>query len=501
MDLQKNSMLCYQQVLDITHCQEETLEAIVPDACPDIARIISVNGQICLKEKQVADGQISISGQVETTVLYQPDQGGILEKINLRLPYKTQIAAELLTNGDEVFVMPTLLHGEARVLNPRKILVRVDIMLEISGFQCHSLVLSCGVEGAAAQHIEERMSIKEIRPLGSVQSKHFTFDETIPLQGGGNLEELLSIRLFPTCTESKLIGNKLIFKGETDVQVMYLDDQDHLMHSRHSLLFSQIMEVEDMGESGSSSVQVVLESFYVKPTSDGSRSLDLTIDCIAQATVRGETRLELLEDAYSTTHFLTVEKEEYTLVTVAEEFVHPLPQRHIFETERQVQVVEDSFVSTNKVTQTREGEQLTFECDITLTLLCCDQEGEYHSLEFSHTIQHSTEAPSHAVCCCRCQCVGEIFATPTGGGIELRFTPQFIYTLVEGTPISAVSSASIGEPREKGNTSVVLRLPQQGETLWDIAKSYGTTTTQIIQANQLEDELPIGKMLLIPSLR
>ena len=49
---------------------------------------------------------------------------------------------------------------------------------------------------------------------------------------------------------------------------------------------------------------------------------------------------------------------------------------------------------------------------------------------------------------------------------------------------------------------MVLRLPVQGEGIWEIAKAYGTTMEEIIQANELEgEELPLGKMLLIPGIR
>ena len=55
---------------------------------------------------------------------------------------------------------------------------------------------------------------------------------------------------------------------------------------------------------------------------------------------------------------------------------------------------------------------------------------------------------------------------------------------------------------EGNRPSVVLRLASANEGLWDIAKAYGTTTEQILQANELEsDALPFGKMLLIPSVR
>ena len=53
-----------------------------------------------------------------------------------------------------------------------------------------------------------------------------------------------------------------------------------------------------------------------------------------------------------------------------------------------------------------------------------------------------------------------------------------------------------------GQPSIVLRMVGEGERLWDIAKAYGTTMDDIVQANALgEDVLPIGQLLLIPKKR
>ena len=53
-----------------------------------------------------------------------------------------------------------------------------------------------------------------------------------------------------------------------------------------------------------------------------------------------------------------------------------------------------------------------------------------------------------------------------------------------------------------GQPSIVLRVVGAGERLWDIAKAYGTTARDIMQANSLEEEqAPEGKLLLIPRKR
>ena len=69
---------CYEVAASGTVCQEETLETIVPDACPDILRIVAVCAQATLNGKQARDGLAEASGSVRAVVLYQPEEGCLL---------------------------------------------------------------------------------------------------------------------------------------------------------------------------------------------------------------------------------------------------------------------------------------------------------------------------------------------------------------------------------------------------------------------------------------
>ena len=51
MEFERDTIINYDTVAEVTLCQEETLESIVPDACPDILRIVDVCGQATISGK------------------------------------------------------------------------------------------------------------------------------------------------------------------------------------------------------------------------------------------------------------------------------------------------------------------------------------------------------------------------------------------------------------------------------------------------------------------
>ena len=62
MDLQRMTIEGYRPVSQGMFSQEETLESIVPDACPDISRIVAAVGKVCLKDKELGEGSLRLSG-------------------------------------------------------------------------------------------------------------------------------------------------------------------------------------------------------------------------------------------------------------------------------------------------------------------------------------------------------------------------------------------------------------------------------------------------------
>ena len=176
--------------------------------------------------------------------------------MELSVPFTCQVEAPGLTSQGTILADPRLRWAEARVLNPRKILLRVDLAVEIRPASCERTICQ-GVEAAEEHGIRQLQEEQTTDQIVAVQEKPFTFTDGVDLglsEGG----ELLSLRGEPSCEESRLIGSKLIFKGSVELHALLRDADGTLRTARESMPFSQIIEVPGAGEDAECEVRVVL---------------------------------------------------------------------------------------------------------------------------------------------------------------------------------------------------------------------------------------------------
>ena len=98
LEFERDTIVCYETLTEVTLCQEETLESIVPDACPDILRIVDVCGQATLSSKAAKEGMAVVTGMVRAVILYQPEGSAGLRRMEVGLPFTCQAEATGLTD-------------------------------------------------------------------------------------------------------------------------------------------------------------------------------------------------------------------------------------------------------------------------------------------------------------------------------------------------------------------------------------------------------------------
>lgn len=504
-ELQHNLVNCYESVLDTTICQEETQEAIVPDACPDILRILDARAYACLTGKQVRDNLITVTGLIRTSVFYLPEGETGVRHLEIATPFTCQTDAHGISNQGMVLAFPAVRWAEARALNPRKILLRVDLAVGIRALQPGQMNFCCAARSESSVGLRQLFSNETIDIISDVQEKTFTFSDAVDFSTlNSSHGEVLNIHGTPCCHESRLIGNKLIFKGTVELDVLLCVGSE-LKAIRQSMPYSQIMEIPGVGDNCSCEVRVALADLSFQPDDNFANSGMITLELLAQAIVLENCSITLLSDLYSTSFFMETRAEAHTLNHFLEQNIKTTPVRELLETTTMVRTVAHGWADLGELYVVREGDQSTITVQVQINVIYQDDAEQFQSVHKTIPVCCTVDCPVGGKQQCWCAAPTELFISPAAGGLEIRFSQDFHCITSQTYQTTAIVSAELGDERSKSDElqpSIILRLAAPGERLWDIAKHYATTEEEIVQANELEsDVLPIGKMLLIPRAR
>ena len=503
LELEQDVIVCYELAGQASACREETQEAIVPDACPDILRLADVCAQAFVSRWEIKEGQASVIGSIQATVLYIPESGHLIRKMEVKLPFTVHIELPGLTADSVLEVSARLRCADGRLLNPRKILLRADLVADVVAFRKREYQVCTGASGADGEKICQKITHLDHERIVNVPQRIFPMSEEIRLTGS-SAPEVLACRGACICTESRIIGSKLIFKGKTDVTLLLQTESGELERRTESFPFSQILDAKGAGDSGIGQVRLELAELYCRSGADDPFRVSLDMEVLAQGQVRDRETVSLITDLYSTSNEVQLDTQQLTLFKPGEQQLIPQTLRDMLETGGTVRAVCDSRFELGPVRCVMDSDDMVCSAQGQITALYLDEDRQLRRAEKDVTVSVRTACPEGARVQCRCLCPGEVFASPCAGGIEIRLNLEFRIWCEEAVRTRIVHGAELGQPRENQGhrPSVILRRPEPGEDLWDIAKSCATTKQRIIQANELSgEEIPEHKMLLIPSVR
>lgn len=503
MELQHARLGGYRPVYEALLRQEETLESIVPDALPDMARIVEATGTVFLRQKETVDGSVRVTGTARTAVLYLPEDGGAPCCLTLNIPFLCSGDHPALHSGCQAQVSARVLTADAQMLNPRKVLARVELAVQVTAWaEEQSEVctqVDCGDDHSVQTLTENRKDLVAV----DVTEKSFTFSDVLRLPASRPvMEQLLSARAELGCAEAKVIGKKLVVKGDTTMTALYKGPEG-VASARFELPFSQIVEVKEAGDDCSVWAQAVLTGMDCAMREAGE--LEVSFEVLLQAVVREEREVTLLSDLYSVSQPLLADREKVVLSPLVEQGSRRGLARQFCECAVPAKLVIDCCLNMGEIEKSPAGENAcSLSAKAYADILYLSEEDTLCAVSFSIPATCEVTAVEGALYSFRCVPVGEVTATPVTGGLEVRFEAEFSYLITKKVEASFVSAVTPGEEEDGGGErpSVVIRMVGEGERLWDIAKCCGSTMADIQAANAMDcAEAPCGTLLLIPKCR
>lgn len=494
---QEQQMQYLEQLFHETLTQEQTVELVVPDSEADINRVVDSFGTMLVREKTTAPGSASFTGGVKAGVLYVPEGETNPKLMEAYLPITVRKDLESITQECRVQWDCSVKEVDARMLNGRKVLLRVGVSCRVAAFAPSQLCLY-DMEQPPKTLCLHRTNVPMTLTLDTGEKMVSINDEINLPEQSEPIDRVLKVLFRMEQGENKIVGNKALFKGTVHLHTLYRGADGSLYPFDGELPFSQYIELSQDWDEQEMQVQLALANAEVEP--DGQmecRRLLVAINLVAQCVVLGKRNVCYLSDAYDLEQELDAQWQSTRVLgrLDSQQFrdtltgTMPVPANRVL----------DVWAYAQDVMQQRNGEELNLQYGATCNVLYYDEtgilQGKIVRLNQTQTITLASSAS------CKPMCSIESPVSCQGGAQPLlrcqmclsadSFAQQELRAIVGGS----LQPSRWSEERP----SLILRRVQPEESLWSIAKSNRTTVQRLMEANELSTDVPPeGQMLLIP---
>ena len=495
---QEKELNYLSRILCETVTQEQTAELIVPDSYPDADRVVDAFATALIRSEECSAGAAGATGNVQAGVLFVTE-GGEVERLETQIPFSVRKEFDAAYDDCTLQCTCAVTGVDARMLNSRKVLVRVGVRCTLSVYARQSRTLyDISAPAPTLQLRRTRLPIKLPLALGE---KSFVLNEEAEIPGSKPaVERLLKCVYRTTVEEQKLVGSKAVFKGNLTVHALYECAEGKLHSFETDLPFSQYVDMDE--ELDERELRTVLTMTSAATEPDGQmdcRRLLVSVNLLAQCTAYGEQEIELIEDAFCTDAELAPKWSEWNVTGILDR--QSFRETATAQSDAPAGGVVDAWLYTDEANRRREGERMLVELPMAVNVLYVDSEGKLQGRTMRPTVELSTALSEEGSCGVCVTGSGEIFCAAGADGMELRCPISVELESFAEHRLRCVAGGEIAQTEATGERrpAVILRRTETEQDVWDIAKTYRTATASVMQANDLQSPLiPADTLLLIP---
>lgn len=486
---------CLDSCLREVQNSEGTLEIRVPDGMPDIGRILASWGQPILRGKEWRSEQITVSGGMMVWVLYAPEDGSEARCLEGWIPFQMRWDLTGDARDGQIRIGMTSRFVDARSVSARKIMIRAGMAAMAEAWTPGEAQLYSPEE--IPSEVELKRERYPLRLQKEAGEKIFLLAEELTLPGSApQPEKIVYCSINPEITDQKVLANKVVFRGNGNLHMLYTAEGGQLQSWDFPLAFSQLAELEE-SYSADAQVSVVLCTTTLEPEIDDEGILKLKCALVGQYLVDDLQTLEVVTDAYSPGRTLEMTTQELRLPVMLDTRTESLFAEQSIPAAGSQAVDVQLLADYPKIRSGGDGVEI--EAPGSIQVLYYDRDGAIQSASSRWEGKSSLRAAEDS----------QIFARPLPTsepqvlmGVERMDArcelPMEVVT-AQRTRIPMVTGLTLGEERkmEPGRPSLILkRVGTDG--LWEVAKRTGSTVEAIRKANNLQTEPEPGRMLLIP---
>ncbi len=485
-------------------------DIIVPDRNPDILKIVQVDAEAVITDKEVSENRIALSGRMELKIMYIPDkENERLKSIITSFGFEHRIDKQGIDLMSEAVLEAEAERVEYRLLNSRKLRVKSICRIDYTVTRASETEVVTG----APEECEVKKRILSARNSMPAAEREFTLKESVELASGKpSAAEILKVDVNISDREYKPLTGKLVAKGTVCICVLYTSADGRVDFAEARVPFTEVFELEGMSEDAVCDTDYyVTECYYdLRGDSDGDmRIVDIQLSVSARIRPQTITELEIIEDIYvpgklSKTEFEKKRIEEVRLLPGRQSTVReiiPVP-KNAPAISAVYNVMTETYVKSADI----QGGKLSVEGGIEAYVLyiCDSEENPIYSMKKNIPFSVSLDCPSEALngnAAVKVRAEHTGFNLTASNEVELRCILGIDAEIVSVYDTMLLISCTEEDIPQEDKKGIVVYFVQNSDTLWDISKRYRVSEKELAEFNGIEGGcVSAGERLIIPAV-
>ena len=504
MKLSKKN-LCINQIIEQ---KDEKIviegDEIVPDIKPDALSIVYSNGNICIYKKEIQDGKIKIEGYVNIYVTYiADDEKSSMRAINTNLSFSKSFEMKKIKSNMQLQCKAELANIECKILNGRKINVKTDIKFNFTTYSNLNIKYIDSIEkNPNMQILNEKMSINEL--IGTGSAKAYAKD-TIIIDNVDNLLEVMKVEISLLNKENKISYNKVLTKADAVFKILYLTEDGRINSTNATIPVMGFIDMQDLSEDNICDVLYEIKNMIIKPNNIEEHSIHVEAEIEILSFVYKQQEINLIKDLYGRKNEIEYTKRNIKAIKEMNELGALFNMKKQEKIEEIMQNKICDFETKVRILNTKlDKGKVIYQGEVNLIFIYKQiQSSRINIKNLVEPFEFSVDAPfitSKTIIETNIEVLKKNCMVLQDNILDVDVDIQFNIRVNKESEINLIEKIEETNKKKEDSYSIVIYYTKEGDTLWEIAKSFGSTVDEIVKINCIENPNLIlqGEQLFIP---
>ena len=476
-------------------------DSIIPDIKPDIINSINTNGIVCIYKKEVNEGKVRLDGCVDTYITYLADsEQNNIRSLNVNLDFTQIIDVEKATPELNLETDVKLKNIECKVINGRKIGLKAFLEINIKLTSNEDIDIINNVNLKGIQILNKNLNINSL--IGRGTTKTYAKD-TLLIDNIDNLSEVMKVDLRISSKDVKISYNKVLAKSDLEVRLLYLTEDNRINSVESTIPVMGFVDIPNVSEENICDTKYEIRNIVVKPNNVEDHSVYIEVELEIYCEVYKNQEINLIQDLYCPkTNILFTQKQiniiqrrdtkQATCNIRETQQVPEIGSNKIYDVEVNVEIAKKQVLNDRIVFEGELKLNYIFNYNDEISTKSTTIPFEF-TMDFPGVMQNSNIEVDTDI-------GTKDFIITADGSIDVKIDIIFSATQMQNAQINIIDDIKEDENRSCNTCSLVIYYVKEGDTLWKVAKKFGSTVDEIARINGIEnrDKLNVAQQLFIP---